>query len=59
MPNTSPRKLLVRTEIDGVPIVVARKDLEDEEYSDPCFFDDDYSCVSSASSIHRPTVALG
>jgi hypothetical protein len=42
---TSPRKLLVRTEIDGVPIVVARKDLEDEEYSDPCFFDDDYSYV--------------
>jgi hypothetical protein len=43
--GTSPRKLLVRTEMDGVPLVVARKDLEQEEFCDPCFFDDDYSCV--------------
>lgn len=40
----------MHTEIDGVPIVVARKDLEDEEYCDPCFFDDDYSYVLPSST---------
>jgi|AntRauMFilla1563_2_1112583.scaffolds.fasta_scaffold79579_2 hypothetical protein len=35
-------KLLIRAEVNGVQITVAKRDLENEDFTDPNFFDDDW-----------------